>query len=167
MKHCVELFQSIRIFWPLKVYRGQSKWTESSAKSRWRWWWWSPSKTGTSLSSQNWFHHHLTIRSQSLLTETHVPHLARLKTGCKIDPFLSLSLPTFEAEPSSPAFGALCDVDFLIVSHRGEEAEGGAGNSHHCRAGRHKESRVPLSLRVSSPNAGQYQTKTEDQHFHF
>ena len=80
----------------------------------------------------------------------------------------NIFLFTFKAEPSSPPLGALCDVDLLIVSHRGVEAEGGAGNSHHSRAGRQKEEfRFPLGLMVvvSSSNAGQ--TNIEDEHFYF
>ena len=45
-----------------------------------------------------------------------------------------LFLSTFEAESSSPPLGALRDVYFLVVGHRGEEAEGGAGHRHHGRA---------------------------------
>ena len=80
----------------------------------------------------------------------------------------NIFLFTFKAEPSSPPLGALCDVDLLIVSHGGVEAEGGAGNSHHSRAGRQKEEfRFPLSLMVvvSSSNAGQ--TNIEDEYIHF
>ena len=145
MKHSGELFQSIHIFWPLKVYRGQSRWTESSARWRWRWRWWWASTTGTCLSSQSQFPHQLTIRSQSLPTETQVPGLALLKTGCQSKN--KISIFTFQAEPSSPPLGALSDLDVLVVNHRGVEAEGGAGHRHHSRAWRHKEHfGVPLSL---------------------